>query len=56
LKNAFGQMYDTLCGRFVPNIGIVVGYGNHIWRKYTAKWGVHLTGMIFQTRPKGLKY
>jgi hypothetical protein len=26
------------------------GYGNRIWRKYTAEWDVQLTGMIFQTR------
>ncbi|MDE6991584.1 MAG: hypothetical protein K2P42_13130 [Lachnospiraceae bacterium] len=26
LKNAFRQMYVTVCGRFVPNEGGVAGY------------------------------
>ena len=26
------------------------GYGNRIQAKYTAKWGVQIAGMIFQTR------
>ena len=26
-----------------------VGYGNRIRVKYTAKWGVQIAGMIFQT-------
>ena len=28
----------------------VAGYGNRIRVKYTAKWGVQIAGMIFQTR------
>ena len=26
-----------------------IGYGNRIRAKYTAKWGVQIAGMIFQT-------
>ncbi|WP_416386046.1 DUF6783 domain-containing protein [Anaerocolumna aminovalerica] len=40
----------TLCGRFVPNKSGVVGYANRIWGKYTAKWGIQIGAMIFQTR------
>ncbi|MEF2747826.1 MULTISPECIES: DUF6783 domain-containing protein [Blautia] len=29
--------------------GAVAGYGNRIRVKYTAKWGVQIAGMIFQT-------
>ncbi len=50
MKNAFRQMYSTLSDRFVPNKGGVVGYVDRIWRKYHAKWGMQMTGMIFQTR------
>ena len=28
--------------------GVVAGYGNRIWTKYTAKWGVQIAGMLFQ--------
>ncbi|MFR3007632.1 MAG: DUF6783 domain-containing protein [Blautia faecis] len=35
-------MCITICGRFRPDEGAVMGYGNRIQAKYTAKWGVHL--------------
>ncbi len=43
-------MCVTICGRFDPNEGGVVGYVDRMRAKYTAKWGVQLAGMIFQTR------
>ena len=42
-------MYVTICGRFCPDEGVVAGYDNRIRVKYTAKWGVQIAGMIFQT-------
>ena len=39
----------TICGSFCPDEGAVAGYGNRIRVKYTAKWGVQIAGMIFQT-------
>ena len=54
-KNAFCQMCVTVCGRFVPNEGRIAGYVTRIWRKYHAKWGVQLAGMIFETRPNMIK-
>ena len=42
-------MRVTICGRFRPDEGAVAGYGNRIRVKYTAKWGVQIAGMIFQT-------
>ena len=42
-------MCVTICGRFCPDEGVVVGYDNRIRVKYTAKWGVQIAGMIFQT-------
>ena len=50
LKKAFRKMYVTICGRFCPDEGAVAGYGNRLRAQYAAKWGVHLAGMIFQTR------
>ena len=50
LKNAFHKMCVTIYGRFCSNKGVVAGYGNQIRTKYIAKWGVQITGMIFQTR------
>ena len=50
LKNAFRKMYVTICVRFCPDEGVVAGYGNRIRAKYTAKRGVQIAGMIFQTR------
>ena len=43
-------MCVTICGRFRPDEGAVAGYGNRIRVKYTAKWGVQIAEMIFQTR------
>ena len=42
-------MCVTICGRFRPDEGAVAGYGNRIRVKYTAKWGVQIAEMIFQT-------
>ena len=52
LKKAFCKMCITVCGRFRSDKGAVAGYGNRIRAKYTAKWGVQIAGMIFQTRSK----
>ena len=43
-------MCVTICGRFCPIKGGVAGYANRKRAKYTAKWGVQIAGMIFQTR------
>ena len=50
LKKAFCKMCATICERFRPDEGAVAGYVNRIRVKYTAKWGVQIAGMIFQTR------
>ena len=42
-------MCVTICGRFCPDEGAVAGYGNRIRAKSSAKWGVQIAGMIFQT-------
>ena len=55
LKKAFCKMCVTICGRFCPDEGAVAGYGNRIRAKYTAKWGVQIVGMIFQTRSNTTK-
>ena len=47
-------MCVTICGRFCSDEGVVAGYDNRIRAKYTAKWGVQIAGMIFQTRSKPL--
>ena len=52
MKKAFCKMCVTICGRFCPDEGAVAGYGNRIRAKYTAKWGVQIAGMIFQTGSK----
>ena len=49
LKNALRKMCVTICGRFCSDEGVVVDYDNRIRTKYTAKWGVQIAGMIFQT-------
>ena len=54
LKKAFCKMCVTICGRFCPDQGAVAGYGHRIRAKYTAKWGVQIAGMIFQTGSKKL--
>ena len=50
LENAFCKMCVTVCGKFVPDEGVVAGYDNRIRDKSPAKWGVQIAGMIFQTR------
>ena len=50
LKKAFRELRVPVCGRFYPNEGGVAGYGNRIRVKYTAKWGLQIAEMIFQTR------
>ena len=45
-------MCVTICGRSCPEEGAVAGYGNRIRAKYTAKWGVQIAGMLFQTGSK----
>ena len=45
-------MCATICGRFRLNEGGVAGYVNRMKAKYTAKWGVQIVGMIFQTGSK----
>ncbi len=49
MKIAFGKMCVTLCGRFDLDEGGVAGYVDRIGGKYTAKWGVRIVGMNFQT-------
>ncbi len=43
-------MFVTICGRFRSDEGALAGYGNRIRVQYTAKWGVQIAGMVFQTR------
>ena len=50
MKKAFRELRVPVCGRFYPNEGGVAGYGNRIRVKYTAKWGLQIAEMIFQTR------
>ncbi|MEH2931790.1 DUF6783 domain-containing protein [Candidatus Ventrimonas sp. KK005] len=47
-------MRVTVCGRFGPNEGDIVGYIDGIRAKYTAKWGVQMARMNFQTRSSTL--
>ena len=53
LKKAFRELRVPVCGRFYPNEGGVAGYGNRMRVKYTAKWGLQIAEMIFQTRSRG---
>ena len=46
-ENAFCKMYVTVCGKIIPDEGIVAGYDNRIWDNLPAKQGVYLAGMIF---------
>ncbi|MFR4206936.1 MAG: DUF6783 domain-containing protein [Blautia sp.] len=50
MKKAFRKLRVPVCGRFCPNEGGVAGYGNRMRVKYTAKWGLQLAEMVFQTR------
>ena len=52
LKNALRKMCVTIWGRFCSDEGVVVDYDNRIRTKYTAKWGVQIAGMIFQTHSR----
>ena len=56
LKKAFRELRVPVCGRFYPNEGGVAGYGNRMRVKYTAKWGLQIAEMIFQTRSRGKRY
>ena len=49
LKKAFRELRVSVCGRFYPNEGDVAGYGNRMRVKYTAKLGLQIAEMIFQT-------
>ena len=53
MKKAFRELRVPVCGRFYPNEGGVAGYGNRMRVKYTAKWGLQIAEMIFQTRSSG---
>ena len=55
LKIAFRQIYVTVCGKLSPNEGGVVGCVDRMRAKFSAKWGVQMTGMNFQTRFSSLK-
>ena len=50
LKIAFRELCVQVCGRFASNEGDVAGYVDRRRGKYTAKWGVQIAGMNFQTR------
>ena len=50
LKKAFCKMCVTICGRFCSDEGVIASYDNRIRAKYTAKSGMQIAGMIFQTR------
>ena len=52
LKKAFRELRVPVCGRVYPNEGGVAGYGNRMRVKYTAKWGLQIAEMIFQTRSR----
>ena len=54
LKKAFRELRVPICGRFYPNKGGVAGYGNRMRVKYTAKWGLQIAEMIFQTHSSSL--
>ena len=55
LKKAFRELRVPVCGRFYPNEGGVAGYGNRMRVKYTAKWGLQIAEMIFQTRSRDFR-
>ena len=56
LKKAFRELRVPVCGRFYPNEGGVAGYGNRMMVKYTAKWGLQIAEMLFQTRSSVIYY
>ena len=43
-------MCVTVCGKFVPDEGVVAGYDNRIRDKSPAKWGVQIAEIIFLAR------
>ena len=45
-------MYAAICWKFRLNEGGAAGCVNRMKAKYTAKWGVQIAGMIFQTRSR----
>ena len=49
LKKAICKKYITICGSFCPDKGVAAGCGSRIQVKHTAKWGVQIAEMIFQT-------
>ena len=49
-------MYVTICGKIIPDEGIVAGYVGRIWDNPPAKQGAYLAGMIFQTRSNSKDY
>ena len=51
-EKAFRELRVPVCGRFYSNEGGVAGYGNRMRVKYTAKWDLQITEMIFQTRSR----
>ncbi|MFR7901501.1 MAG: DUF6783 domain-containing protein [Ruminococcus sp.] len=42
-------MCVTICGSLYPDKGAAASCGSRIRVKYTAKWGVQIAEMIFQT-------
>ncbi|WP_455953810.1 DUF6783 domain-containing protein [Blautia sp.] len=54
MKKAFRELRVSVCGRFYPNESDVAGYGNRMRVKYTAKWGLQIAEMIFQTRSSNI--
>ena len=49
-------MYVTVCGKIIPDEGIVAGYDNRIWDNLPAKQGVYLAESLFQTRSNSKDY
>ena len=50
LKMLYARCASQFVEDFVSDEGVIAGYDNRIRTKYTAKWGVQIAGMIFQTR------
>ena len=56
MKNAFCKMCVAVCGKFVPDEGVVSDYDNRIQDKSPAKWGVQIAGMILGARSRILVF
>ena len=56
LGDDIGMQRTPMMSTELPDEGVVAGYGNRIRAKYTAKWGVQIVEMIFQTRSRGKRY